>query len=85
MESVVTQSVQYAGFTLIELMIVVEILAIFVTVGVTGFQNLIRENRLATQVNALVCSFHFVRSEFIKRRLPITVCRSINDAACVAP
>ena len=83
MESVVTQAAKYAGFTLIELMIVVVILAIFVTVGVPSFQNLIRENRLVTQANELVGTFHFARSEAIKRRLPITICRSTNGTACV--
>ena len=46
MESVVTQSAYQAGFTLIELMIVIVLLAIFVVIGVPSFQNLIRENRL---------------------------------------
>lgn len=82
MESVVTA--QQAGFTLIELMIVIVVLAIFVTVGVPNFQNLIRENRLATQANELVSSLHFARSEAIKRRLPIALCRTANGTTCVA-
>ncbi len=83
MESVVTQPAQQAGFTLIELMIVIVIVAIFVTVGVPSFQNLIRENRLATQANELVSSLHFARSEAIKRRLPVAICRTANGTACV--
>lgn len=84
MESVVSLSAQNAGFTLIELMIVMVIVAIFVTVGVPNFQNLIRENRLATHANELVSSLHFARSEAIKRRQQVTVCRSANGTACVA-
>lgn len=74
---------QNAGFTLIELMIVIVILAIFITVGVPSFQNTIRDNRLATQANLLVSSLHFARSEAIKRRLPISMCRTVNGLACV--
>ena len=65
-------------------MIVIVIVAIFVTVGVPNFQNLIRENRLATHANELVSSFHFARSEAIKRRQQVTVCRSANGTVCVA-
>ena len=83
MESVVSLSAQNAGFTLIELMIVIVVLAIFVTVGVPNFQNIVRENRLATQANELVSSLHFARSEAIKRRLPIVLCRTTNGTACV--
>ena len=83
MESVVTTSARHAGFTLIELMIVMVLVAIFLTVGVPSFQNLIRENRLATQANELVSTLHFARSEAIKRRLPVTVCRTATGTACV--
>ena len=65
-------------------MIVIVILAIFVTVGVPNFQNMIRENRLATQANELVSSLHFARSEAIKRRLPVALCRTANGTTCVA-
>ncbi|MGI9227460.1 MAG: GspH/FimT family pseudopilin [Gammaproteobacteria bacterium] len=75
---------QQAGFTLIELMIVIVVLAIFVTVGVPNFQNLIRENRLATQANEFVSSLHFARSEAIKRRLQVALCRTTDGATCVA-
>ncbi len=83
MESVVTQPAQQAGFTLIEFMIVMLIMAVFVTVGVPSFQNTIRENRLATHANELVSTFHFARSEAIKRRLPVAICRTVNGFACV--
>ncbi len=83
MESVVSLSAQNAGFTLIELMIVLVVVAIFVTVGVPNFQNLVRDNRLATQANSLVSSLQLARSEALKLRTPVSVCRTINGFACV--
>lgn len=83
MESVVTQPAQQAGFTLIELMIVIVIVAIFVTVGVPSFQNLVSDNRLSTQANRLVSSLQFARSEALKLRTSISVCRSTDGTTCV--
>jgi len=82
MESVVSLSAQNAGFTLIELMIVIVVVAIFVTLGVPNFQNLISDNRLSTQANRLVSSLQLARSEALKLRTPVTVCRSTNGTAC---
>ena len=81
MESVVITAEQ-AGFTLIELMIVITILAIFVVVGVPNFQNLISDNRLSTQANSLVSSLQLARSEALKLRTPVTVCRSADGTSC---
>ena len=75
-------SAQNAGFTLIELMIVISIVAIFVVVGVPNFQNMIKDNRLSTQANSLISSFQFARSEALKLRTMVAVCRSTDGANC---
>jgi type IV fimbrial biogenesis protein FimT len=82
MESVVSVSAQNAGFTLIELMIVMVIVAIFVTVGVPNFQNMIGDNRLSTQANSLVSSLQFARSEALKTGTQVVVCRSTDGSTC---
>jgi len=82
MESVVSLSAQNAGFTLIELMIVIVIVAIFVTVGVPNFQNMIKDNRLSTQANSLISSLQLARSEALKLRTPVSICRSTNGTSC---
>lgn len=82
MESVVSLSAQNAGFTLIELMIVITVLAVFVVVGVPNFQNLVSDNRLSTQTNLLVSSLQLARSEALKLRTPVSVCRSTDGATC---
>lgn len=82
MESVVIGTAQNAGFTLIELMIVIVLVAIFITVGVPSFQNLVSDNRLSTQTNRLVSSLQLARSEALKLRTPVSVCRSTDGATC---
>jgi type IV fimbrial biogenesis protein FimT len=54
------------GFTLIELMVVVAVLAIVATVAVPSFQNVIENNRLATQTNRFVSTISFARSEAVR-------------------
>lgn len=54
------------GFTIIELMVVVAVLAIVATVAVPSFQQVIENNRLATESNRLVSTMSFARSEAVR-------------------
>lgn len=72
------------GFTLIELMVTVAVSAIVLSVAVPGFQDLIRNNRLATQANQLVTALNLARSEAIKRGVRVTVCKT-NDPDATTP
>ena len=73
---------QHSGFTLIELMIVLALVAILATVGVPSFTNFIANNRLTVQTNELVSALNLARSESIKRNTRVTVCRSVSGIAC---
>ncbi|MBI1904762.1 MAG: GspH/FimT family pseudopilin [Rhodocyclales bacterium] len=68
------------GFTLIELMITVAILAILLGVGVPSFVDYIRNSRTSTQVNELATALNTARSEAIARGVPVSV-----SACSVAP
>jgi len=55
------------GFTLLELMVAIAVLAILATVGVPSFRALIQNNRVTTQANELVSALSFARTEAVKR------------------
>lgn len=55
------------GFTLIELMITLAIVAIVLAVGVPSFQGMMRNNRIAAHTNDFLGSLNLARSEAIKR------------------
>jgi type IV fimbrial biogenesis protein FimT len=56
-----------SGFTLVELMITVVILAILVALAAPSFTDLIDRNRLKKQMTGVVDVFEFARSEAQKR------------------
>jgi type IV fimbrial biogenesis protein FimT len=70
------------GFTLIELMFGLLVLAILATVAIPSIQPVIRKNRLTTETNRLVTDFSFARSEAITRAVPVTLCTSTSGATC---
>lgn len=70
------------GFTLIEMMVTVVLLAILIALVTPSFRDLLRDNRAAAQANALVGSLALARSEAIKRNVPVVVCQSDDGVTC---
>ena len=61
------------GFTLIELMVVLALIAIMAMIGVPGFQTMIQNSRLASTTNNLLSTLQYARSEAVTQRAAITV------------
>lgn len=72
------------GFTLIELMVSVAVLAIVLTVAVPAFGNLVLSNRLNAQANELLSAITYTRSEAIRLNRNIMFCNTTNGTSCNA-
>lgn len=70
------------GFTLIEMMVTVVLLGVLIALVTPSFRDLLRDNRAATQANALVGSLMLARSEAVKRNVPVVACQSDDAATC---
>lgn len=70
------------GFTLLELMITVSILAILLAIAVPSFTSTIRSNQIETTTNGLVGALSLARSEASKRGTSVSVCASTNGTSC---
>lgn len=69
------------GFTLIELMVGVAVLAIALGAGVPSMSEFIQNSRLSAQANDLLASLHLARTEAIKRNAQVTLCAKSPGAA----
>jgi len=62
-----------SGFTLIELMVVVALMAIIATIAVPSFRGLIESNRLKSTTNEVLGTLNYARSEAVRRGEPVSV------------
>ncbi|MGQ9427294.1 GspH/FimT family pseudopilin [Gilvimarinus sp. F26214L] len=70
------------GFTLLELMASIAVLAIVVGVALPSFQGIVESNRVQTQANTFYTSLIAARSEAVKRNQPVVLCKSADGASC---
>lgn len=67
------------GFTLIELIFVVVILAVLLSLGAPAMSELVRDQRVKTAVGDLHSSMIYARSEAIKRNAIVAMCAKTDD------
>jgi len=70
------------GITLVELIITLSIAAILLAIAAPSFSDIVRNNKMTTQLNELAASLNLARSEAIKRSSYVTVCKSNDSASC---
>jgi type IV fimbrial biogenesis protein FimT len=62
------------GFSLIELMVIVSVLALALGLGIPAFNDMVSNSRMSTAVNDLVSSLHAARGEAITRQAGVILC-----------
>lgn len=71
----------HQGFTIIELMIAILVLALLITVAIPSFGSFIGNNRLTTQSNSFHSALLYTRSEAVKRNERVTMCWTGNETS----
>jgi type IV fimbrial biogenesis protein FimT len=72
---------QISGFTLVEVLVVITIVAVLMALAVPSYQYVTSANRIAGEVNGLLGDMQYARSEAIKEGQTVTVCSSTNPTA----
>ncbi len=70
------------GFTLVELLVTLTLLAVLLTLAVPTYNSLVSDTRTTTQVSRLVSAINFARSEAITRHVIVTLCASSDQRSC---
>lgn len=71
-----------AGFSMVELMVTIAVLAIVTAAAFPSFTALVNGNRLTGSANEMLASLQLARSEAIRRNARVMVCRSEDSATC---
>jgi type IV fimbrial biogenesis protein FimT len=70
------------GYTIVELMTVVAIIAITLTIGLPSFLDVIRTSQMSTRTNDFIAAVALARSEATRRNRTAEICARASDTAC---
>ena len=72
----------YSGFTLLELLITVAVIAIAMAIAVPSMREFTQNDRLTTNINTFIGHLALARSEAVKRSQHVAGCVSNDAASC---
>ena len=70
------------GFTIIELMMTVTVLALLLGIAVPSFMETVRNNRTISQNNEFISGLNLARSEALKISGSVSMCASADELTC---
>ncbi|MGI9204299.1 MAG: GspH/FimT family pseudopilin [Woeseiaceae bacterium] len=70
------------GYSLLELLMTLGLLTIVLTLGVPSFGNILSNQRLMSQTNALFHDVHLARKESVVRRRVVSLCPTVDGDIC---
>jgi type IV fimbrial biogenesis protein FimT len=70
------------GFSLLELMIVIVVMAILLAIAVPSFRETMQRSQVGSATNELLASFDYARSEAISRGQMVSMCPSTTGTSC---
>lgn len=73
------------GFTLIEMLSTVAVIAVTTTVGVPALNGFVVGNRAATQVNTLISALNYARGEAVSGARQVSLCPYTENAGAADP
>src|SRR5271168_2139852 len=71
------------GYTLLEVLIVMSVVAILAAIAVPSFKYVTTSYRISAEVNALLGDMQFARSVALKQGQWVTICASTTGTSCV--
>jgi len=76
------KSASIGGYSLYELIMTLGLVTLILTLGLPSFGNIVANQRLLTEVNAVFHTIHQARQESIGRRRVVSLCPSIDGETC---
>ena len=70
------------GFTLLELLVTLAVVAVLLALAVPAFTTLVLDSRLTAAVNRVVHGMHVARHEALKSGADVVLCRSPSGRQC---
>lgn len=70
------------GFTMVELLITMAVLAVVLALAVPSFQGIMNRNRLTASANELVSALQTARMEAVRRNKRVALCPSTDGGSC---
>jgi type IV fimbrial biogenesis protein FimT len=73
---------RWRGFTLIELMATLAVMAVLLGLAAPSFSDLTHSTHMTSCINRLIGQMHYARSEAVKRNVRVELCKSSNGSDC---